>query len=211
MIHCSNCGKEIRADSSFCTYCGAKIDISNIENRKSRPAESTKRKYIIWGAMGICFIVYFFVFRCKAGFCPLPSSIKGDYCSIHACQVNGCENRKAPGKNYCYTHSPSSPSVAYTPEKAENVLNFSNVTISHNSSYTVCTGTITNNGKRTYTFVEIKGKFQSSSGIVLDSDWTYAVGSEGLAPGESATFRMSVPKNLNITKCTIDIIDYDRT
>ena len=90
------------------------------------------------------------------------------------------------------------------------MLAFSDVSISHNSSYTVCTGTLTNNGHRTYTFVEVKGKFIDSSGSVIDTDWTYAVGSEGLAPGESTSFRISVDKNLDITKCTMDIIDYDR-
>lgn len=84
------------------------------------------------------------------------------------------------------------------------------MSISHNSSYTVCTGTLTNNGRRTYTFIEVKGKFKDSSGIVLDTDWTYAVGSEGLAPGESTSFRISVDKNLGIKKCTMEIIDYDR-
>ena len=48
------------------------------------------------------------------------------------------------------------------------------------------------------TFVEIKGKFIDVYGRIIDTDWTYAVGSEGLAPGESTTFRLSVEKNREI-------------
>ena len=94
-------------------------------------------------------------------------------------------------------------------ESAFSALKFSNINVTTNSSYTVCTGTVTNNGSKTYKFVEIKGSFKDSSGNVIDTEWTYAVGSEGLAPGESKTFRMSVPKNYNIKSCSISILDYD--
>ncbi|MGN0611906.1 MAG: FxLYD domain-containing protein [Ruminiclostridium sp.] len=130
---------------------------------------------------------------------------------MHTCKIDGCTNKIAAGKNYCYIHSQTASSgLTYTPEVAEDVLDFSNIEISHNSSYTVCTGTIKNNGRRTYTFVEVKGKFKNASGTVLDTDWTYAVGSDGLAPGESTTFRLSVKKDTAITKCTIEILDYDK-
>ncbi len=102
-----------------------------------------------------------------------------------------------------------SDSFSYTSsyETAKTALEFSNIVVTSNSSYTVCIGTVTNNGKKTYDYVQIKGAFKDSSGTVLDTDWTYAVGSEGLAPGESTTFRMSVPKNINIKDCKITIMD----
>ena len=106
-----------------------------------------------------------------------------------------------------YMSSSSSNSSSY--ESAYSVLKISGVSVTSNSSYTVCTGTITNNGKKTYKYVKIKGSFKNSSGTVLDTDWTYAVGSEGLAPGESKTFRMSVPKNYDIKSCSVSITDYD--
>ena len=68
---------------------------------------------------------------------------------------------------------------------------------------------MTNNGKKTYRFVTIKGSFENSSGTVVDTDSTYAVGSEGLAPGESKSFRMSVRKDTTIEDCSISITDYD--
>lgn len=73
----------------------------------------------------------------------------------------------------------------------------------------MCTGTITNNSSKTYRFVEVKGAFKNSNGKVVDTDWTYAVGSEGLAPGESSTFRMSVTKQYDITDCDVSILEYD--
>ncbi|MBE6036287.1 MAG: hypothetical protein E7223_01500 [Clostridiales bacterium] len=105
--------------------------------------------------------------------------------------------------------SGSSGSSGSSYETIYTALSFSNVKVTHNSSYTVCTGTVKNNGKKTYKFVEIKGQFKNYSGTVLDTDWTYAVGSEGLGPGESKTFRMSVPKNASISSCSISIIDYN--
>lgn len=215
-MRCSSCGNKVKHDSTFCTHCGEKIEDASLfsestENRLALRVSPKCKKYLIMFVSVIVCVIYFFGFRCKAGICPLPSRVQGEYCAAHTCMRNECTNKKADGRNYCYTHSPSySSNQPYIPESAEAVLDFSNISITHNSSYTVCTGTLTNNGSRTYVFVEVKGKFQDSFGKVLDTDWTYAVGSEGLAPGESTTFRVSVDKNRDITKCTMEIIDYDR-
>ena len=55
----------------------------------------------------------------------------------------------------------------------------------------------------------MKGAFKDSSGNVLDTDSTYVVGSEGLAPGESSSFRLSVDKDSKITDCSVSILDFD--
>lgn len=216
-MRCSKCGNKVRPDATFCTHCGNQLDIpeqataSDEQERTETTGFKPYKKYIIIGIAVLCIIGYFFGVRCKAGMCFWPSSFRGDYCFVHTCKRDDCKNKKATDKNYCYTHSPTTSSgITYTPEVAENVLNFSNIEISHNSSYTVCTGTITNNGRKTYTFVEVKGKFENSWGTVLNTDWTYAVGSEGLAPGESTTFRLSVNVDRKITKCTVEILDYEK-
>ncbi len=92
-------------------------------------------------------------------------------------------------------------------ETVSTALKISNVIVTSNSLYTICTGTITNSGKRSYDYVKVKGAFKDLSGNVIDTDWTYAVGSEGLDPGESTTFRLSVPKNRSITDCTVTFMD----
>ena len=212
-MRCDKCGKNVKPDATFCTHCGNRLDAfeQNTENDNKTETVKKYKKHIIIGAIVVCFLVYFFACRCKSGLCLLPSGFSGEYCGIHTCKISGCTNKKATGKSYCYTHSPSSSSgISYTPEAGEDVLEFSNVRVTHNSLYTVCTGTITNNGRKTYAFVEVKGLFKNSSGTVLNTDWTYAVGSEGLAPGESTTFRLSVDKNVSITKCTMQILDYEK-
>lgn len=108
-----------------------------------------------------------------------------------------------------YMSTSSNYGSASSYESAYSVLKFSNISVSSNSSYTVCTGTLKNTGKKTYDFVEVKGAFEDAAGNVVDTDWTYAVGSEGLAPGESTTFRMSVPKNHTIRSCSVSILDYN--
>ena len=223
MMYCSKCGKKIDDDAAFCKYCGKQLNIKNEKRfllQYTIPKEIISKdkiikykNYIFIGIFIIVALIYAFVIRCKAGFCPLPSSLHSEYCSVHTCGKNGCYNKVAEGKNYCYTHTPSTYATMdynYVPEIAEDVLAFSDINVSKNSSYTVCTATITNNGKKTYTFIEIKGKFKDSSGTILDTDWTYAVGSEGLAPGESATFRLSVSKNTNIITCELEILDYNK-
>lgn len=98
-------------------------------------------------------------------------------------------------------YSSSSSESMYT------AIKISNLKFESNSSYEVCTGSVTNNGKRTYSYVKVKGAFKDSSGKVVDTDWTYAVGSEGLSPGESKTFRLSVPRNSAISSINVTLMD----
>lgn len=97
----------------------------------------------------------------------------------------------------------------YSYESARSALKFSDLSLTSNSSYTICNGTITNNGSKTYSFVKVKGAFKNSSDTVVDTDWTYAVGSEGLAPGEAKKFRLSVKNDYTIETCSVSIYDYD--
>lgn len=211
-MRCPTCYCKLERDASFCSHCGQKIEENASEQtygKKFISLTGKQKKTLMFIFFWLVLIFYFFIIRCNAVICPMPSGLMSDYCIIHRCSIGDCTNKKAKNYNFCYTHLPSE-SYTYTPEVAKSVLDFSGISVTHNSSYTVCTGTITNNGNRTYSFVEVKGTFKDSSGKVLETDWTYAVGSEGLAPGESSSFRMSVKKNTSIRKCDIEIIDYDR-
>lgn len=222
-MYCSKCGKKIKENATFCSYCGTRLTYKsnncNLLHNTIKKIGIKKddflkyKKYIFVGTVIVFVLIYIFTIRCKAGFCLIPSVFNGEYCSVHTCDRKDCYNKVAKGKDYCYTHMPSAPFSAnyeYTPEAAEDVLTFSDINISTNSSYSVCIAAITNNGKKTYAFIEVKGRFKDSSGTTLDTDWTYAVGTEGLEPGESATFRLSVNKNSNITKCDFEILDYTK-
>lgn len=215
-MRCSNCGHKIKPDTSFCTKCGRKIDV-NPETVDDKKGQSTTlfllqhKRIIILVLIAICILIYFFCIRCSSSLCLLPKVINGDYCSLHTCAISNCTNKKALNSNYCYTHAPSTSSgLSYKPESAEDVLSFSSMNIEHNYSFTVCTAKITNNGRKTYSFVKVKGKFKDSSGNVINTDWTYAVGSEGLAPGETKSFRLSVDKSFSIKSCSLEIMDYTK-
>ncbi len=125
-------------------------------------------------------------------------------------------SRSGKSSSYSYSSYSSSPSSYSSYSSGSSIdpylyamryLKTSDIKITHNSLYTVCTGTIKNTGPYTIKYVKIRGAFQNISGSTLDTDWTYAVGSEGLGPGESTTFRMSVRKNEKIRKCEITFIN----
>lgn len=217
-MYCSKCGMQVSDEAAFCMHCGNRLCEESKESDsqgriigQSPKRISYSKKYLIIGITILLLVIYIFHIRCKSGFCPLPSSFYGDYCIVHTCDIKGCYNKAVKETTYCHTHTlPSSITFNYIPEKAEDVIDFSNISIHSSTSYTICTATVTNNGNRTYTFVEVKGKFKDSSGTILDTDRTYAVGSEGLAPGESVSIRLFVKKDSDISQCDLDILDYDR-
>lgn len=105
-----------------------------------------------------------------------------------------------------YMSTESSYTSSY--ESGNSVLKITIDSVSHDSGYTICTGSVKNTGNKTYTYIEVKGSFKNSAGNVIDTDWTYAAGSEGLGPNESTTFRLSVPKDLDIKSCSVSLLDF---
>ena len=79
--------------------------------------------------------------------------------------------------------------------------------------YAICDGTIVNYGNETRYFVKVKCSYLDSIGNVVDTDWTYAVGGEGLAPGESCTFEMMKSSDADIDYGTnsgnVSIVGYE--
>lgn len=119
----------------------------------------------------------------------------------------GSWSAKATG--YFYSSDPYGSSYSSDYESGATALKVTPTSLTSNSYYTTCKGSVKNNGTRTYKYVEVKGAFKDSNGNVIDTDWTYAVGSEGLAPGESSTFEVSVPYNSDIDSCTVSLLDYN--
>ena len=86
-------------------------------------------------------------------------------------------------------------------------ISVTDVTVTHNSLYTVCTGKVKNtNSSYSFRYIKVQGKFKNYSGTVVDTDWNYAVGSEWLGPGESASFRLSVPLDRTIKSCSVEVL-----
>ena len=83
--------------------------------------------------------------------------------------------------------------------------------ITTSGSYTYVYCTIKNvssnyNLATRYRYVKVKAQFKNYSGQIVDTDWTYAVDSTWLEPGESKTFYFMV-KNTNIKSATLSFID----
>ena len=82
------------------------------------------------------------------------------------------------------------------------------VYLESNSSYTVCTGAVTNKTDKVHSFIQVKGEFMDANGNTIDTAWTYACGDEGLRPGESSKFTMSVAKDSRITNVRCYTYDF---
>jgi hypothetical protein len=71
---------------------------------------------------------------------------------------------------------------------------------------------VTNNSSHhTYRFVKVKVSLLDENQKVLLSDWTYAVGSEGLSPGDSDEFSMMIdaPHDGEAEYYNYEVIDFD--
>lgn len=207
----------------ICPACGGKIGgdpnperINDQKNHTSLhegpkfPAE--KSKYMIGAAVAaVLILLACFAMaegRCRSKSCNNKKAPGSDYCYNHKCDVSGCRKERLTYSNYCYEHH-----LIYDEKESESSgpysweMNISDITVYSAYSFTYAEGTLTNNSDSTVTFVKLKGAFKNRYGSVIDTDWTYAVGSEGLGPGESCKWKMSVSKDLNIKECEVTILD----
>jgi hypothetical protein len=93
--------------------------------------------------------------------------------------------------------------------KRKNPIEFENLSWDSNSLYTIAIGQVYNKSDITVRFVKIKVAFKDKNGNVVDTTSTYAVGSEGLAPGESSKWRASVKRDDDIDSYYVSVIDFD--
>jgi hypothetical protein len=212
MRFCKFCGSEISDTAAVCPSCGKKL---------IRPSQKDDKKNVNWkkwGGIGaaVLMVVILVVVLSQAGHCQYSGcnnkTVSGsDYCYSHKCSYPSCEKSRFLYSNYCYSHyllydDDAETSTTYV---SSSELKISNIKLSTSGSYTYAKGTITNNSDETVTYVKIKGSFKDRSGNVVDTDWTYAVGSAGLAPGESCKWEMNVSKDSSITECSVSILDFD--
>ena len=219
MKYCKYCGARIEDDATSCPACSRSLITSAVsgEPASDGKAPSSRKKFIIIAAALVAIAVLIAALssgghKCKYGSCD-NKAIKGfDYCYMHKCAVSGCNNSTYMDSNFCISHYllyDEDAATTLAPPVYSYELRISGVTISSSSSYTTAEGTLTNNSDQTVSFVKIKGSFETSTGTVIDTDWTYAVGTEGLAPGESTKWHMSVPKDYSIKTCKVTILDFD--
>lgn len=221
MRYCKYCGGKAADDAIFCPVCGkhiaapSKQTSTGLNSLWDKLSSSKHRKLItVIACLAVCLVVFSLVSgsfpgRCAAGGCHNKTVSGSKYCYAHKCAISSCDSPRYRYSNYCYSHYLLYDDDASSEKISSSDLKISGVRCSNNSVYTVADGIITNNGDVTVRFVEIKGSFKDSSGNVVDTDSTYAVGSEGLAPGESCKWHMSVDKDYRIDSCSVSILDFD--
>lgn len=216
MKFCKYCGVQIDADASVCPNCHRALTApAAAAPAKKETAFTSKSKVIriiacvsVIVVVAICIVAVNHV-TCQYANCSNKAAAGYDYCYSHKCSVPDCARSCYAYSNYCYTHYLTYDDDAITNYVASYELKFSDIRLYSKYNYTYAEGTLTNTSDATVTFVKIKGAFKTSQGKVIDTDWTYAVGSEGLAPGESCKWELSVSKDTAIKNCDVSILDYD--
>lgn len=248
MRYCKYCGKEIGESISKCPHCGKELGnstsaaggasaseagassasaagtssaapspnpapSSSVRPGVVKPKFAVNSKVVI--AIAGCAVLAGLVWAVMGGRCDEPgcnnkAAPGSNYCYSHKCVLSSCSRRKTLYSNYCYFHYDMYDDNAKQDQTSlvASQLTISNVKLSTYGNYAEASGSITNNSDYTVTFVKIKGSFESSSGQVIDTDWTYAVDSAGLAPGESCKWELSVKKDFSISNCDVSIIDF---
>lgn len=85
-------------------------------------------------------------------------------------------------------------------------LRLSDIEIENNGHTSkVAEGRITNNGEYGYEFVKITVDFLDEDGKTIESEWTYAVGGEGLEPGESKSWSVHTEYNTDIVEARASV------
>lgn len=94
-------------------------------------------------------------------------------------------------------------------EKGYNPFSFSDVTLATKDGKTTLSGTVINCSKSTYISIELEGTFLDSRGTVLATDRTVLAEKEGLKPGDTIPFSMTVNENSQITSYDITVLSFD--
>ena len=225
MRFCKYCGTKVEDTAAICPACGKEIRKGSQIKKTSLPVLSLQNSvnkivggnhrwiYIGAGAAGILLLIVLVLFsgKCKSSGCRNRKAPGSNFCYNHKCDVPDCRKERLASSNYCYEHylkydleDEDTSSGAYSWE-----LKISDVKVYSEYSFTFAEGSLTNNSTSTVKYVKLKGSFKSRLGTVIDTDWTYAVGSEGLAPGETCKWKMSVAKDYDITDCDVTILDND--
>ncbi len=194
---CRKCGAELQEDQNFCPKCGLQIMTpGTVRLSTEQPAEAesntsqskedkplpiqpfAKKKMSEKGLLAIVGVVALVV--------------------ILSVATRGNRNSHTGSNNNSSGNSSSSTSYSSSSAQMDHALycmlymTVSDVKVKHERDYTYISGTITNDGTYQIKYVKVKAACKDRSGTVIDTDWTYAVDSSWLDPGESNTFEMMV-------------------
>ena len=120
--------------------------------------------------------------------------------------VNGISSSK-PSKSSGYSYSGSSSYEMDHGTYCMLYMKISNVKVTHSGNYAYISGTVTNTGTYQIRYVKVRAVCKNYKGTVIDTDWTYAVDSSWLNPGESKKFEMMVKDTgKDISTATVTVV-----
>ena len=93
-------------------------------------------------------------------------------------------------------------------QASKEIFKFGDGQNDSNELYTRYVGTLTNVSDTTYYFVKVKGTFMDANGNVIDTTSAYACGDEGLEPGETTKFTLSIARDDRISSVQCSVFDY---
>lgn len=94
-------------------------------------------------------------------------------------------------------------------KKEEEELFITSLKGVHDGNYFIVSGNVENNSSSTVKFVVVKIELIDEKGKVFDSDTTFAVGEEGIRPGNSAKFKCYFDNDDRLENYSANIFSYD--
>lgn len=211
MKFCKYCGTPILDNESVCPAC-----------KKSHEMPVETKKVLDKRVFGLTAVVVIFAVvgilltgtgKCHENGCKNKAVAGSDYCYSHKCALRSCNKKRFSYSNYCYSHyleyDDDVTSTSNRVSANELKLEVTRLYRSDAGNYYYAEGTVKNNSSSTVSYVKVKCAFLDSAGNVIDTNWTYAVDSEGLAPGESKKWDMMVSYDRKIDKCRASILDFN--
>jgi hypothetical protein len=102
-----------------------------------------------------------------------------------------------------------SMSEALSIQNEKNPLVISDDSIKKDGDYWYCYGTIKNISTKDHYFVEVRVTYYDDNNEVLTTDWTYAVGSEGILPKENQQFEIMTEVRGEPTHYKLEVQDFN--
>lgn len=149
-----------------------------------------KKRILIYTGAFVLVLIYIFVVNNISSINSIPKS-----------------SEASNNKTSNYTHE-----VTATPyRKSVNDLDINFLDSKYSSGYYTITYKITNNGKESFKYIQVKVYYLDANKEVLTTDWTYAVGSEGIRAGDSQEFDVMTksPSSGDVKWFRTEIIDYN--
>ena len=209
-MFCPKCGKEIDNNSNYCKYCGAVLleecSADATDKTESSSAEavtsSKKRKKFLIPVFLLILVI------CVA----IPISYAVISMNNESKVASKTSSEPATSSSYSSSYSGLNGSSYSSSGMSHSTycllyMKVSNVNVTHNGNYAYVTGTILNKGTYKIRYVKVKAVCKDKYGSIVDTDWTYAVDSSWLEPGESKKFEIMIKdtyKEISTAKVTIE-------